>query len=258
MRILQVIHWFLPRHTAGSEVYTAQLSQELASRHQVAIYCREDGPVGQTFHQEEDVYQGIPVHRVYYSPPRGPLEMPAKAVTRFRNPWIERSFARYLREMRPHMVHFQHLFKLSGGLIRIARSMGIPTAMTLHDYWMLCYNGQLLRPGLRPCSGPLGGLKCPGCVDAPLTGAARLPLYPLLWPLTLYRTWWLRHALRGADAIISPSPSLAEVFVRHGFRRERILVSDNGTDMSWAADVRPTPSPKMRFGYIGTNHRQIG
>ncbi len=253
MRILQVVHWFLPKHTAGSEVYTYQLSRELARRHQVAIYCREDGHPERAFVAEEDHYQGLPVHRVYYNPAPGPTQLARRALARFRNRRIAADFAAYLDSFTggpPDVVHFQHLFKLSGDLIALCRRRGIPTVVTLHDYWYLCDNGQLLRPGLRPCSGPLGGLRCPGCAELPLPVVARWALAPALWPLFLHRTAYLRRRLRQADAIISPSAHLAEVYARHGF--DRILVSDNGSDLSWQAERGHPLHAPLRFGYIGT------
>ena len=251
MRIVQVVHWFLPKHAAGSEVYTAALSQELAKGHRVSIYCREEGHTEHRFHEEAETYQGTPIHRVYYNPPRGPLALATRARVRFRNSWIERSFARYLTRVQPDVVHFQHLFKLSGRLIPIARHMGIPTVVTLHDYWFLCYNGQLLRPGLRNCSGPLGGLKCPGCAEIALPHRVRPLLYPAIWPLMIYRTRFLRRCLRQADVVISPSRYLANVFAEHGFEG-RIQISDNGTDTSWLSEIRRIRSEKVRFGFIGT------
>jgi glycosyltransferase involved in cell wall biosynthesis len=251
MRILQVLHWFLPQHTAGSEIYTYHLAQELDKRHEVAIYTREESERG-TREELDETYKGLRVHRVYEPPPEGMLRLDQRALRRFRNPAIERSFRTYLDRFRPDVVHAQHLFKLSGNLIQIAQARGIRTVVTLHDYWFLCYNGQLLRPGLQPCTGPLGGLRCPGCAELPLAPAWRRVLSPLLWPLFLYRTRFLRRCLSQADALVSPSAYLAGVFERHGFPLERILVSDNGTNLSWQAQAARPPHEKLRFGYIGT------
>ena len=44
MRILHVIHDFLPRHQAGSELYALRLARELARRHDVRILCAEYDP----------------------------------------------------------------------------------------------------------------------------------------------------------------------------------------------------------------------
>lgn len=252
MRILQVVHWFLPRHVAGSEIYTYQLAQALRARHEVAIFCREDGHPEAAFYEEDDVHNGLAVHRVYHNPPTGPAGLLRKALARFHNPQVERSFRRYVQCFRPDIVHFQHLFKLSASLIALTRNLGIPTVITLHDYWLLCYNGQLLRPGLRVCRGPLGGLRCPGCAELAWPSVLRPLAYPLLWPFFLYRTRVLRRALRRADVIFSPSARLADVFARHGFPAGRILVCDYGVNTSWTESVQRIPHPRLRFGYIGT------
>ena len=41
MRILQVIHDFLPHHAAGSELYTFYLAKELQKRHSVYVMFTE-------------------------------------------------------------------------------------------------------------------------------------------------------------------------------------------------------------------------
>jgi len=252
MRIVQVVHWFLPRHSSGSEVYTYQLASALAQRHEVLVYCREDGHTEARFCEEDDAYHGLPVHRVYYNPPPGPGYLARKALARFRNPRIEGSFAAYLDRARPDLVHFQHLFKLSGALIAVAREMGFPTVVTLHDYWFLCDNGQLLQPGLRLCQGPRGGLRCPGCAEVTMPLGLRPLLNPFLLPLFLYRTRILRRYLHQADAIISPSAYLRDVFMRHGFPPQRILLCDHGTSLAWQPDAVPRRGGGVRFGYIAT------
>lgn len=250
MRILQVVHWFLPRHSTGSEVYVAQLAAALAERHEVAVFCREDGHAEREFFEGDDRYGALPVHRVYYNPHARPGKLASKALARFRNRLIEESFRRTIERFRPDVVHFHHLFKLSGALIAIARQMGLPTVVTLHDYWFLCDNGQLLRPGLVNCQGPRGGWRCAGCAELP--AAWRRPLAPALMPFFVYRTQFLRRAIQQAAAIIAPSRYLQEVFIRHGFPAERILVCDNGTDTSWRRKGRHAAGERMRFGYIGT------
>jgi glycosyltransferase involved in cell wall biosynthesis len=250
VRILQVVHWFLPRHTSGSEIYVAQLSASLGQRHEVAVFCREDGHPESLFFEEEESFQGLLVRRVYYNPPTGPGYLARKAMARVRNRLIEESFARFLERFHPDVVHFHHLFKLSGALIAIAQKMGVPTVVTLHDYWLICDNGQLLRPGLVACQGPRGGLRCAGCAELPARWRGMLA--PFLVPFFVYRTRFLRAALCQADALIAPSRYLQRVFMRHGIPSERMLVCDNGTDVSWQALATHSPSDRVRFGYVGT------
>ena len=67
MRIVQVVHQFLPRHLAGTEVYTYSLARELSRRHQVWVYTREDGFFSEELQEEDAAYDGLPIRRVYFN-----------------------------------------------------------------------------------------------------------------------------------------------------------------------------------------------
>jgi glycosyltransferase involved in cell wall biosynthesis len=251
MKIAQVVHWFLPKHLAGTEVYTYRLSQELQEQHQVYLYCRESGFWGRRLHEVDEVYQGLPVRRVYSNPPIARYRLLARLLNRFRSPTIEASFARFLDEKQPDIVHVQHLLLLSGGIIAVAKERDLPVVVTLHDYWFLCHNARLLRPNLSLCSGPVGGWRCAGCAEVEIPATLRHLLSPLITPLFLYRTAYLRRHLEMADLIISPSAFVRDRFVDNGFAADRIQVSDNGTANTWVGDFQPEHSDRLRLGYIG-------
>ncbi len=267
MRTIQVVHWFLPRHLAGTEIYTYSLARELSKRHEVHTYCREDGFLDRAFHETDEVYDGLPVRRVYFNL-RGVKANPVnQTLIRFKNSAIEQSFNRFLDQVKPDIVHFQHLFKLSASLIPLAKKRGIPVVVTLHDHWFICYNTQLLRPGLKVCSGPFHGLKCAGCAEPglphrlrTLLGPLLIPLFvllsPLLSPLFMFRTAYMKKCLEQADLIITPSAFLKEEFVAHGFTGNNILVSDNGTRP--LSCYERDPAEELRFGYIGTVQKHKG
>jgi glycosyltransferase involved in cell wall biosynthesis len=256
MRIVQVAHWFLPRHLAGTEIYTYGLARELSKRHEVHVYCREDGFLDREFHETDEVYEGLLVRRVYFNLIGVKANPFNQALIEFKNSTIEGSFRRFLHRVKPDIVHFQHLFKLSASLVPLAKKMGFPVIVTLHDYWFICYNIQLVRPELEVCSGPFFGLKCAGCAKPDWLYGLRVLLGPLLTPLFMFRTVYTRRCLEQADLIITPSAFLKEKFVAHGFSSNSILVSSNGT--------RPLSCYKrgqaegLRFGYIGTVQKHKG
>jgi len=269
MRITQVIHWFLPRHLAGTEIYTYSLAQELSKRHEVHIYCREDGFLDRKFHETDDVYEGLPVRRVYFNLIGLKANPANQALSEFKNSTIEGSFRRFLDQVKPDIVHFQHLFKLSASLIPLARRMGVPVVVTLHDHWFICYTIQLLRPDLEVCSGPSFGLKCAGCAKPDWPYGLRALLGPLLTPLFLFRTAYVKRCLEQADLIITPSAFVKEEFIAHGFSSNNILVSDNGTrplsppfhpPQLWGGKRggERDSSEGLRFGYIGTVQKHKG
>src|SRR5262245_59422117 len=61
LRLLHAIHDFLPRHRAGSEIYAAQLSSELASRHHVTVVCADYDPARTHGQLTWRLYEQLPV-----------------------------------------------------------------------------------------------------------------------------------------------------------------------------------------------------
>lgn len=132
MRILFVSHNFLPLHPAGTEIYTFQCGRALAERgHDVHIFTTEKD-IGRK-HLTVDVreYEGLPVHELvnnlFYRDFRSTWD----------NPAIARTFADFLDDLKPDVVHFMHLMYLSVGCLEEAAKRA-PVFYTLHDYWLQC------------------------------------------------------------------------------------------------------------------------
>jgi glycosyltransferase involved in cell wall biosynthesis len=132
MRILQVIHDFLPKHRAGAEIYTDNLCRELAARHKVHLFFTDCVPELRQYSSKKgrlgdvEYTTAINNHRI----------------KRFRqlydNPRMDRIFRAVLDSFNPDVVHLQHLMFHSTNYPRIAAKRGIPSVMTLHDFWPIC------------------------------------------------------------------------------------------------------------------------
>ncbi|QDU66695.1 glycosyltransferase [Engelhardtia mirabilis] len=132
MRILFVSHNFLPKHPAGTEIYTFQCGRALAERgHEVHVFTTEKdiGRKHLTVNVRE--YEGLPVHELvnnlFYKDFRSTWD----------NPAIARTFADFLDDLKPDVVHFMHLMYLSVGCLEEAAKRA-PVFYTLHDYWLQC------------------------------------------------------------------------------------------------------------------------
>ena len=149
MKILLVVHYFLPRHQAGTEIYTAQLARRFTELgHQVTMLASEDsGREALRLSWVRDDWEGIPVYRLFHGEP---LEF-ARSYT---DPEIDRLFRDFLQEQKPDVVHFQHVFRLSAGMIPVCEAAGIPALITLADFWLICPPLLLLQPGFSICPGP--------------------------------------------------------------------------------------------------------
>lgn len=160
MKILYAVHYFLPFHQAGTEIYTAGLARAMeAGGNQVAVFTSEDGPpAAARFRLDRDQWGSIPVHRLL----RGE---PPDFERSYADPEIDRIFRGLLEEIEPDAVHFQHLFRLSAGMIEECKKAGVRAVVTLADYWFICPPILLLQPGFEPCPGPEPD-RCARCGNA--------------------------------------------------------------------------------------------
>ena len=128
LRVLYVLHQFLPRHVAGTEVCTFNLAREMKARgHRVAIMTCEahhDRPPFEYSRREQD---GLPVHEVVHNYRWSSFE------ETYDSPRADALFERVLDEETPDVVHIQHLHYFSANFITIAHRRGIPVVYTLHD-----------------------------------------------------------------------------------------------------------------------------
>lgn len=167
MRILQVIHDFLPHHAAGSELYCFHLSQQMAKRHSVSLMFTGVDHARPQYHCRRSSYMGLPVYEVTHNGIYRRFE------DTYADPKMEQVFIRILDEVRPDVVHLQHLLNHSIQYIPIARKRGIPVVFTLHDYWLSCPNGgQRIRPDLQVCDSIVLE-DCADCIRK-FGGAARV------------------------------------------------------------------------------------
>lgn len=252
MRVLQVVHQFLPEYLGGTELYTAGLAAALRDAgHAVAVFTGGSRPGDST-------WEGIPVRRVTGGL-RGTQGPAAAFVATFRNPTVERSFLDTLEEFAPDVVHFQHLHGLSGRLPALAARRAA-SCFTLHDYWFRCPTSQLLDHRGRACGGPRLGVNCTRCAAHRLGGGAwGLPLLAAA-PLLEWRRRWVPRAMAAAGLLLAPSRFLAALAERHGLPAGRLRVVDFGAaalpgSPAWAP--RPPGTP-LRVAYAGALHPSKG
>ncbi len=255
MRILHLIHQYLPDKIGGTELYTQTLArQQRQQGHHVAIFTPSlRPPIRGSLYQQEMAEEGI-IYRV----PLGEQRDTAVFAATFRPLWsrppLALALADVLAAAAPDLVHIQHLMGMPVGLASMLKQANLPYIVTLHDYWHLCANAQLITNyGNQVCRGPNWWLNCAHCAVA-RAGQPRLrPLTPTLAPLFAYREKRLRQVLSRASGLIAPTQFTANIHAQLGLNPENITVIPHGIAVPahLPTTTRSTSNDRLHIGYIG-------
>jgi len=142
---------------------------------------------------------------------------------------------------------------LPASLLRVLTQRRIPYVLTLHDYWWICANAQLLTNYDQTiCDGPQAFANCARCALARWGRPAFWPAFPGMAALLGARNLLLGRALSAARYCIAPTRFVADWYARHGVPVQRLVVIPHGIDipqgMPMRAGARHTP---LRVAYIG-------
>jgi len=157
----------------------------------------------------------------------------------FHNQKITQEFSRVLEGFSPDIVHFHNLVGLSVRMIDECYNRRIPTVLTLHDYWGVCFKNTMLKNDGSVCMK--GGFDCLDCKET-LLGQPPLP--------SPVRNSHILLSLNKVDRFIAPSHYLAERYAANGIPREKISVIQNGIDLERFKAVQKK-NDMLTLGFIG-------
>ncbi|MBV8436345.1 MAG: glycosyltransferase [Silvibacterium sp.] len=242
-KILIVTNYYPPFMVGGAEVVAHRQATMLRKRGwDICVFAGRAADdwsdVGKLDVEDQD---GIPVYRLSHAW----MDMGRN----FRNQFANQILTSLLHLYKPDWVHFHNLIGLGTELTAIARRHGVKIALTLHDYWGVCYRGILLRRDWSLCDdSEMCGYAC----DATVRAENGFDV-----PIRLRRDY-VAWCLSQADRIISPSRSLANDYKKLGFTKE-IEPFTNGIDLAAIPARTRSPKAKVRFmcaSYIG-EHKGI-
>jgi glycosyltransferase involved in cell wall biosynthesis len=275
LRIAFATHHFPPKYLGGVELITHRAAHWLTrSGHAVQVVCIEsiDRP-SRGLDVVVDEYEGITVHRLSFG--RGQTGNLFRES--FQNPLIEGWFDKFLRANTFDIVHIHSGYLLSGSVIEAVKRVGIPTVVSLHDYWFMCPRITLLRPdGLR-CSGPRHPTTCAWCLrteqrryrfpDQASRGILgrlmqRALRSPRLAQMAGWHEWvaevaerkrYLHDRLASVDMIITSARMSYDILLQDGLSPHRVRRIPYGLDLSGWQCLEPTPPENghLRIGYLG-------
>lgn len=276
MKVLFVSHFYPPEATAGVEVYTHTIARVLASRgHEVRVLCATHWGEGPRYWNGvvTETYQGIPVERIALNWTLAPRPLDYL----YDNPVVADYTRRLMSAWQPDLVHIVSCYTLSASVIDAARSLGIPIALHLHDYWFICPRHTLLRWDNTVCSGPVTAADCQRC----LLGEAKAYQWPrralpqaatvrliqaasqvdavtrlrgmrgMVGDLEARRAYLL-NMLAQCDAVIAPSEFLKRKHEEAGVPPGHIQIVRHGSHVTFDGALAPALSAALRVGYMGT------
>lgn len=282
MRIVLGVHEFFPDFAAGTEVITLSVARQLRQRgHEVRIVTGYPAPAGSLRDDERfDQYEfdGFTIDRFKHSYEK--IGNQSNVMEHeHANELFGKQFGCVLSQIRPDVVHFFNLARLSASVLDACYEKNVPAFYTATDFWAVCPLAQLRLPDNTLCSGP--DPKALNCIRhlAELTGTGKMqslmkhtPDWGISLALAGVRMGLLRvhpysdsacamtrrreavlPRLNRVQGIFAPSKLMAETLVRQGIRPEVVRYLPYGVDISGITRTSDKGRQRrLRVGFMGT------
>ena len=159
MKIVQVVHDFLPYNYGGVQIYTYNLAKKLSENNEVYIFFRKGDRNLPEYQVETEVYEGLPLTSINNN-----FSIKPNFLIEYEDSEIDKAFRKFLEKTKPDIVHFQYIgCGISAGTVAVAKEHNIPTLLTIQDYWFMCPRGQMMNYKWELCSEVIEE-KCARCV----------------------------------------------------------------------------------------------
>jgi glycosyltransferase involved in cell wall biosynthesis len=243
MRILQISHGIYPAAQAGTEIYTAELANELIRQgHDVTVAI----PATLINSRAEAEGKLSPFVVLVKLTPGGTSGNRFK-YTAFRRPFWHSELHRLIKATKTEVIHVQHGMGFGLSLIDVLEESGLPIVIGLPDYWLTC-------PGfLRECDGNVFqcARRCCWCLPFAKRG------YPVRLIQAFVHRWKVkRFVARARPYLAAISPKLQHIFESDGFSSKLLHQHPYGIDVLAIRESSATdeaePLRQPRIGFMGT------
>ena len=286
-RILFVLHGFPPNAYGGIETHTFQLARELSKRYEIFVFTRVENESKKDFTTYQEDVSGMKVTNVVNN-----FKWQGNKFTdRFLCKEIDDIFENYIKEVKPQLIHIQHLIGLSCNIIDIANNAKIPIILSLHDYWYGCHRLNLLTNLGTICKNIDDSVNCVECVLKPnITKAINSRIISIIknWyfprvkrsilrkveqdeiisftqnltdsisnniKAVISRRFYMSHILSKCQYLICTTKWVETVYHRFGFDFDNYIVLPPGSNLKTTTDsiesVYQNGNKTFQLGYAG-------
>jgi len=252
MRILKVVHTFLPNYYGGTEVLVSNLAKEMSDKHDVHVFFSNPTADVSDYNVKRRIFDGYTGWEV---------QKDVRKNIYFEETYIDekvdKSFEKKLEELKPDVVHFHHLIHLSTNLPKIAKKYNVPVVFTLHDFWFQCPMIKRVDLKNEMCDA-VDSQKCVKCAKArsPFSYTILERIENIVFGNRDFdeikkRKKALLKAIKHCDLVIAPTKYLFEEFKKWGIPEDKFVYSADGIDNTHFSDIVKTKSKNFRFAFIG-------
>ncbi|MFH1613090.1 MAG: glycosyltransferase family 4 protein [bacterium] len=228
MKIAQVIILFVPDFTGGASILCANISEALAKKNEVEVFCGRIDPSSPLLHLKKYNYKSVKVTSINtYS------FFDIDKIENYYNPQIDNYFMNFIEKFNPDIIHFHALQGLGATLIEIAKQKNIPFTITMHDWWWLCPR-LFMAISQKVCSSVINFESCNCGIEK---------------NFLQNRYQYLQKVIKNVKFLV-PSNYLKNSLIDNKFNSENILVNENGI-FHQPNNLNKITSNVVRFGYLG-------
>ena len=251
MKVLQVVHDFPPRAWRGTEVHTLGLSQALM---QIGVDVEVIYPVREqgTYSLTRGEFEGLTTWTMDLPTSAELLETVVNkpAAGKIMDLALERGF---------DLLHVQHPMGFTGEVMFEADHRGVPSVLSLHDFWLICELVTMVTPGENICSGPETEKKCIQCMLEHLMPSVRNKAQiRYIVQYKHIKNQYHRELMNLPRSVIAVSRFVKTTFVNHGFTAPDFKVVGPGINPFDKVDGLPKADTRPVFVYLGNLSPQKG
>ncbi|SMX32681.1 glycosyltransferase [Octadecabacter ascidiaceicola] len=159
------------------------------------------------------------------------------------NPRVTALIGELMDDLQPDVVHVHCVQDMGGGVLEAAKDRGIPSILSVHDFWWLCERQFMIKPSQTYCGqNPIRIDGCRGCVSN--------------YDAAQKRFTYLQDISRIPDRVTYPSKFAHDLYVSSGFASDRGVVWGNGVrlpapDFAAKQTSRRKRDTRLTFGFVG-------
>jgi len=287
MKVLLTVHQFLPDYSSGTEILTYKTAKELLSRgYEVSIFTGYPAQVEMEESARFDRYVYEDIKIIRFHNPNISLRGQNIIEAEYNSLFFADYFRKYLIELKPDIVHFFHLGRLSASAIDVCAELKIPTVMTPTDFWLICPTNQLRLADNSLCNGPnFNALNClkhvvelsqPPEIQKQVQELPDWLIILIIWGCktnTVAKKWFygyyvraltnrpkfMKNRMNKIDRVLVPTHLMQNILQKNGLNPKRISFVPYGLDTdNIQRHTNKGSLNQLRVGFIGTLYEHKG